>query len=95
MPVSGVVGIEGHDFFDLSGEFLPGPSGTESGLIRHYNEVVCDKNHPDPWLLADFARPFINYFGVKEYYDGDDYLGQFNEKSLTEVIKEKYGLRKT
>lgn len=69
------------------------PSGTEIGLVRHYNEVVCDKGNPNPWLLADYAKSFINYFDVNEYYDGDDLLKQFNEKSLIRVLKEKYNFQ--
>jgi len=70
------------------------PSGTEVGLVRHYNEIVCDKNDANPWLLAKYAKVFIDYFGVAEYYDGDTFLGQFNEKSLTRVLKEKYSSKK-
>jgi len=66
------------------------PSGTELGLIRNYNEVICDKEHPDPWILARFAKPIMDYFEVSEYYDGDSYLKQFKEKSLVEVLRSKY-----
>ncbi len=66
------------------------PSGTEVGLIRNYNEVVCDKNHPDPWLLAKFPKPIMDYFEVPEYYNGDDYLKEFGEKSLTQILRSKY-----
>jgi len=66
------------------------PSGTEVGLIRNYNEIVCDKEHPAPWLLARFAKPIMDYFEVSEYYDGDAYLEQFGEKSLTQVLHLKY-----
>lgn len=68
------------------------PSGTEIGLIRNYNEVVCDKEHSDPWLLAKYARPIMDYFGVLEYYDGDAYLEQFGEKSLKKVLQSKYSV---
>ena len=67
------------------------PSGTEIGLIRHYNEVVCDVcDQPDPLLLMKFAKPFMDYLGTSVYYDDDSYLKQFNEKSLKRVLKEKY-----
>ncbi len=66
------------------------PSGTEVGLIRNYNEVVCDKEHPTPWLLAKYAKPIMDYFEVPEYYDGDSYLEQFGEKSLKKVLQTKY-----
>ena len=60
-------------------------------MVRHYNEVVCDKDKADAWLLARYAKTFIDYFGVGEYYDGDDFLKQFNEKSLINVLNRKYG----
>lgn len=41
-------------------------------------------------LLAKFAKPIMDYFKVPEYYDGDDYLKQFGEKSLTQVLRLKY-----
>jgi len=66
------------------------PSGTEIGLIRNYNEVICDKENPDPWKLAKFAKRVIYHFEVPEYYDGDNYLGQFGEKSLIQILCLKY-----
>ncbi len=66
------------------------PSGTEVGLIRNYNEVICDKDHPDPWLLAKFAEPIMEYFDIQEYYSDDAYLSKFNEKSLSKILQIKY-----
>lgn len=66
------------------------PSGSEAGLIRNYNEVVCDTENPCPQLLAKFTRPVMEYCGVMEYYDGDKYLAQFNERSLTQILRRKY-----
>lgn len=66
------------------------PSGTEIGLIRNYNEVICDKDHPDPWLLAKFTKPIMEYFDIQEYYDNDAYLSKFNEKSLMKILQIKY-----
>ena len=45
---------------------------------------------PCPWLLEKFAKPFMEYFEVLEYYDGDEYLARFKEKSLTGVLHMKY-----
>ncbi len=66
------------------------PSGTEVGLIRNYNEVICDKDHPDPWLLAKFAKPIMEFFDILEYYDDDTYLSKFKEKSLKKILQAKY-----
>ncbi len=67
------------------------PSGTEKGLIRHYNEIVFDKrDNPDPWLLAKYAKNFMEYFGMGVYYSDDHYLRKFNERSLSFTLKEKY-----
>jgi len=68
------------------------PSGTEKGLIRHYNEVIFDKSdNPDPWSLAKYAKTFIEHFEMDAYYSDDYYLSQFGERSLNFTLREKYG----
>ena len=32
----------------------------------------------------------MDFFEVSEYYDGDSYLEEFGEKSLTQVLRLKY-----
>jgi phosphomannomutase len=61
------------------------PSGTERGLIRHYNEIVCSNTEPDPGLLMKYARRFLDYFGMDEYYDG-------GLETIHGRLRKKYGV---